>query len=294
LTRSSLSVVPPVFPRSRSSSATSSVARSSRRASTPTRLLLTVPPSRPVSFPERPPPPRLPTSSSLMSSLSPSVLPWRVTSSPLSFPVDRPSLPVRIPCSLFSFHPVSAARAFRTPYQFFYISPNPVHRGRFCRICRKVKKTGAEVPCLWFHRLSARQCREDLQDTLTDFRHLAPLIASYYTLERFANHEPLVKKRTFTTVADNQQTVQFPVFQGERVNCEDNTSLGEFTLAPIPPMKVLCSLASNQNIFTDLILGRRRCSRGCLRGRRQRYPQGHRHREDLRPQRQHHHLQRRR
>jgi len=27
------------------------------------------------------------------------------------------------------------------------------------------------------------------------------------------------------------------VYQGERVNCEDNTSLGEFTLAPIPPMK---------------------------------------------------------
>lgn len=40
-------------------------------------------------------------------------------------------------------------------------------------------------------------------------------------------------RRTFTTVADNQQTVQFPVFQGERVNCEDNTSLGEFTLAPV-------------------------------------------------------------
>ena len=38
-------------------------------------------------------------------------------------------------------------------------------------------------------------------------------------------------------MADNQQTVQFPVFQGERVNCDDNTSLGEFTLAPIPPMK---------------------------------------------------------
>ncbi|KAL2883057.1 Heat shock protein ssb1 [Colletotrichum sp. CLE4] len=45
------------------------------------------------------------------------------------------------------------------------------------------------------------------------------------------------QNRTFTTVADNQQTVQFPVFQGERVNCEDNTSLGEFTLAPIPPMR---------------------------------------------------------
>ncbi|KAF1992598.1 heat shock protein-like protein [Aulographum hederae CBS 113979] len=48
---------------------------------------------------------------------------------------------------------------------------------------------------------------------------------------------PTLKKRTFTTVADQQSTVQFPVFQGERVNCEDNTSLGEFTLAPIPPMK---------------------------------------------------------
>lgn len=48
---------------------------------------------------------------------------------------------------------------------------------------------------------------------------------------------PTMKKRTFTTVVDNQTTVQFPVYQGERVNCEDNTSLGEFTLAPIPPMK---------------------------------------------------------
>ncbi|KAI8940096.1 Heat shock protein ssb1 [Plenodomus lindquistii] len=48
---------------------------------------------------------------------------------------------------------------------------------------------------------------------------------------------PTIKKRTFTTVADGQSTVQFPVFQGERVNCEDNTSLGEFTLAPIPSMK---------------------------------------------------------
>ena len=38
-------------------------------------------------------------------------------------------------------------------------------------------------------------------------------------------------------MSDQQIQVQFPVFQGERVNCEDNTSLGEFTLAPIPPMK---------------------------------------------------------
>ena len=48
---------------------------------------------------------------------------------------------------------------------------------------------------------------------------------------------PTIKKRTFTTVVDNQTTVQFPVYQGERTNCADNTSLGEFTLAPIPPMR---------------------------------------------------------
>jgi len=43
--------------------------------------------------------------------------------------------------------------------------------------------------------------------------------------------------RTFTTVVDNQQTVQFPVYQGERSSCADNTSLGEFTLSPLPPMR---------------------------------------------------------
>ncbi|MCJ1310900.1 Heat shock protein ssb1 [Agyrium rufum] len=48
---------------------------------------------------------------------------------------------------------------------------------------------------------------------------------------------PTLKKRTFTTVADNQQTVSFPIYSGERSSCDDNTSLGEFTLAPIPPMK---------------------------------------------------------
>ncbi|PGH30945.1 hsp75-like protein [[Emmonsia] crescens] len=48
---------------------------------------------------------------------------------------------------------------------------------------------------------------------------------------------PVTMKKTFTTVVDNQQTVQFPVYQGERANCEDNTSLGEFTLAPLPPMR---------------------------------------------------------
>jgi molecular chaperone DnaK (HSP70) len=60
---------------------------------------------------------------------------------------------------------------------------------------------------------------------------------SYHTSGRSSSAATNIFTRTFTTVADNQQTVQFPVFQGERVNCEDNTSLGEFTLAPIPPMK---------------------------------------------------------
>ena len=48
---------------------------------------------------------------------------------------------------------------------------------------------------------------------------------------------PTLKKRTFTTVADNQQSVVFPVYQGERLECKQNTSLGEFTLNPIPPMR---------------------------------------------------------
>ncbi|KIW65557.1 hsp75-like protein [Phialophora macrospora] len=48
---------------------------------------------------------------------------------------------------------------------------------------------------------------------------------------------PTIKKRTFTTIVDGQSQVQFPVYQGERTNCEDNTSLGEFTLSPIPPQK---------------------------------------------------------
>ncbi|KEQ91204.1 hypothetical protein AUEXF2481DRAFT_70259 [Aureobasidium subglaciale EXF-2481] len=48
---------------------------------------------------------------------------------------------------------------------------------------------------------------------------------------------PTIKKRTFTTVADGQTTVQFPCYQGERSDCAGNTSLGEFTLAPIPHMR---------------------------------------------------------
>merc|ERR1712227_986231 len=48
---------------------------------------------------------------------------------------------------------------------------------------------------------------------------------------------PTIKRRTFTTVADHQTTVQFSVYQGERVNCSENTLLGEFDLKNIPPMQ---------------------------------------------------------
>lgn len=48
---------------------------------------------------------------------------------------------------------------------------------------------------------------------------------------------PTIKRRTFTTVDDHQTTVQFPVYQGERVNCAENTLLGEFDLKGIPPMR---------------------------------------------------------
>ncbi|GMM49181.1 Hsp70 family ATPase [Starmerella bacillaris] len=47
---------------------------------------------------------------------------------------------------------------------------------------------------------------------------------------------PTLKRRTFTTVGDYQTTVQFPVYQGERTNCSENSLLGEFDLQGIPPM----------------------------------------------------------
>ncbi|KAH9977115.1 heat shock protein 70 [Lactifluus volemus] len=47
---------------------------------------------------------------------------------------------------------------------------------------------------------------------------------------------PTNKSRVFTTVEDNQTTVQFPVYEGERTQCRDNRLLGEFELTGIPPM----------------------------------------------------------
>ncbi|KAE9406390.1 heat shock protein 70 [Gymnopus androsaceus JB14] len=47
---------------------------------------------------------------------------------------------------------------------------------------------------------------------------------------------PTNKSRVFTTVEDNQTTVTFPVYEGERTQCRDNRLLGEFELNGIPPM----------------------------------------------------------
>ncbi|KAL7421658.1 Heat shock protein ssb1 [Cryptotrichosporon argae] len=47
---------------------------------------------------------------------------------------------------------------------------------------------------------------------------------------------PANKSRVFTTVEDNQTTVMFPVYEGERTQCKDNRLLGEFELSGIPPM----------------------------------------------------------
>lgn len=46
---------------------------------------------------------------------------------------------------------------------------------------------------------------------------------------------PTIKKKVFTTTEDNQMTVEFPVYEGERPMCKDNNLLGRFELSGIPP-----------------------------------------------------------
>jgi len=46
---------------------------------------------------------------------------------------------------------------------------------------------------------------------------------------------PTSQSKQFTTTADNQPTVKFPVYQGERPMTKDNVLLGQFDLTGIPP-----------------------------------------------------------
>ncbi|KAJ1518362.1 hypothetical protein HMI55_006246 [Coelomomyces lativittatus] len=46
---------------------------------------------------------------------------------------------------------------------------------------------------------------------------------------------PTIKKRVFTTTHDGQTTVEFPIYEGERMMTKDNNLLGEFTLSGLPP-----------------------------------------------------------
>ncbi|ORY07193.1 heat shock 70 kDa protein 2 [Basidiobolus meristosporus CBS 931.73] len=46
---------------------------------------------------------------------------------------------------------------------------------------------------------------------------------------------PTIKKKVFTTTHDNQTTVEFPIYEGERPMTKDNNLLGNFQLSGIPP-----------------------------------------------------------
>jgi L1 cell adhesion molecule like protein len=47
---------------------------------------------------------------------------------------------------------------------------------------------------------------------------------------------PCLKTSMFTTTENNQTTVEFPVYEGERLMTKDNNLLGQFELTGIPPM----------------------------------------------------------
>ena len=66
---------------------------------------------------------------------------------------------------------------------------------------------------------------------------------------------PLSVTHNFTTCDDNQTSVKFSVYEGERAEVKDNTFLDAFVLAPIPPaLRGVPSLVTNFNISSDGIL----------------------------------------
>lgn len=45
---------------------------------------------------------------------------------------------------------------------------------------------------------------------------------------------PCEYTKTYTTVMNHQPQIQFSIFQGESVECEENTKLGKIRLAALP------------------------------------------------------------
>jgi len=78
---------------------------------------------------------------------------------------------------------------------------------------------------------------------------------------------PTIKKKIFTTTEDNQTTVEFPVYEGERPMTKDNNLLGNFTLSGIaalpkgkPELEVTFDLNADgllQVTARDLATGRK-------------------------------------
>jgi len=66
---------------------------------------------------------------------------------------------------------------------------------------------------------------------------------------------PCLKTSMFTTTENNQTTVEFPVYEGERLMTKDNNLLGQFELNGIPPMpKGKAELEVSFNIDANGIL----------------------------------------
>ena len=72
---------------------------------------------------------------------------------------------------------------------------------------------------------------------------------------------PTKNTQIFTTVVDNQDTVEIHVLQGEREIAKENRSLGRFELVGIPPAPRSCSTSPPSMAFRVLAMAPSRASR---------------------------------